>query len=170
MTKPKLVFRQLTDEDVEAFKEIRLEALQAHPEAFLGSYDQEFKKPSSFFRDSIYGDKVIGCFNQATGRLLGIAGFYVITPTGKRAHTAKIWGFYVRREYRGRGFAKKLFVKLLDEIEKVAEKALLKVYARNHRAIRLYKSLGFTKYGFEARSLKIGDRYYDDVLMVKFLD
>ena len=76
----------------------------------------------------------------------------------------------MRNEYRGRGFARKLFSALLDEIEKVAEKALLKVYARNHKAIRLYKALGFSKYGFEARSLKVGDRYYDDVLMVKFFD
>ena len=30
MTKPKLVFRQLVDEDVEAFRDIRLEALQKY--------------------------------------------------------------------------------------------------------------------------------------------
>ena len=170
MTKSKLEFRQLTDEDVEAFKDIRLEALQKHPEFFLGSYEEEVNKPNSFFRDSIYSDCVIGGFNKATGRLLGIVGFYVITPRGKRAHSTKIWGFYVRQGYRGRGFAKKMFNVLLDEIGKVAEKALLKVHARNRRAIRLFQSLGFVKYGFEARSLKIGDEYHDGVLMVKFLD
>jgi len=172
VTKPKLEFRLLTDKDASKFKEIRLEALQEHPEAFLGSHAVESKKPKQFFLDAVNHDKVMGCFKKETGRLLGIVGYYVITPEkhGKRAHSAKIWGFYIRHEYRGRGFAKKLFSKLLDEAEGNIEKVLLKVNARSRGAIKLYQSLGFSKYGFEARSLKIGDKYYDDVLMVKFLD
>ena len=49
MTKPKLVFRQLTDEDVLEFKEIRLEALEKHPEHFTACYSQESERPMSFF-------------------------------------------------------------------------------------------------------------------------
>jgi ribosomal protein S18 acetylase RimI-like enzyme len=162
----KLQFRALTVDDVQAFREIRLESLQKHPEAFLGSYDVESEKPLEYFIESLSRDVVIGCFKDE--KLLGIAGYYVITPDGKRSHSAKIWGFYIRPEYRGRGFAKKLFNVVLGEAEKVAEKALLKVNHRNKSAIRLYKALGFVEYGLERKSLKIGDKYYDDRLMVKF--
>lgn len=165
-TKKKLSFKKLTAADVQDFKTIRLEALLAHPEAFLGCYEDESQQPDSFFEDSINNDVVIGCYKE--GKLLGVAGYYIITPEGKRAHSAKIWGFYIRPEYRGRGFAKKLFDEVLYEAEKVAEKALLKVNARNRSAIKLYRALGFEQYGLERKSLKIGDKYYDDALMVKF--
>ena len=36
-------------------------------------------------------------------------------------------------------------------------------------AQRLYRALGFESYGLEPRSLKIGNDYVDDVLMVLFL-
>ncbi len=172
MAKSKLEFRLLNDGDVEQYKDIRLEALREHPEAFLGSYEVEGQKPNQFFLDAVHTDKVMGCFSKTSGRLLGIVGFYVITPEpqGKRRHSGKIWGFYIRPEYRGRGFAKKLLRLLLEEAELHVEKVLLKVNARSRGAIKLYQSLGFVKYGFEARSLKIGDTYYNDVLMVKFLD
>ena len=165
--KKKLSFRQLTEDDVQDFREIRLEALKKHPESFLGSYDEERKEPLEFFLQHLRTDKVVGCFKEE--KLLGIVGYYIITPKGKRAHSAKIWGFYIRPDYRGRGFAKKLFTVLLEETERVAEKVLLKVHLRNKSAIRLYRSLGFHEYGLERKSLKIDGRYYDDLLMVKFL-
>lgn len=162
----KLKFRVLTEEDVHTFREIRLEAIKKHPEAFLGAYKVESQEPIEFFLQHLRTDKVVGCFKE--DKLLGIVGYYIITPEGKRAHSAKIWGFYIRPDYRGRGFAKKLFRELLDEAEKVAEKVLLKVYAKNKSAIKLYRSLGFQEYGLEKKSLKIDGKYYDDLLMVKF--
>lgn len=169
MSKKSLEIRLLDDGDLKSFREIRLEALKLHPESFLGDYEVEKQKSDTFFLRKMHRDKIVGCFHTKTGKLLGIVGYFVITPEGKRAHSAKIWGFYIRPDYRGRGFAKKMMEVLLDEIEQVAEKALLKVNARNHGVVRLYKKLGFVKYGFEARSLKIDGKYYDDFLMVKYL-
>ena len=140
--------------------------MELHPEAFLGCHEHESTKPDSFFKGLINHDVVMGCFNG--DKLLGIVGYYIVTPEGKRQHSAKIWGFYIRPEYRGRGFARKLFDRVLDEAEKVSEKALLKVNAKNRSAVKLYRALGFEEYGLERNSLKIGDTYYDDRLMVKF--
>ena len=165
-TEKKLKFRVLTQDDVHIFREIRLEALKAHPEAFLGDYEVECKEPLEFFIQHINTDKVIGCFKD--DKLLGIVGYYIVTPEGKRSHSAKLWGFYIRPEYRGRGFAKQLFKRALEEAEKISEKVLLKVYRKNKSAIKLYKTLGFEEYGMERKSLKIGKTYYDDLLMAKF--
>jgi RimJ/RimL family protein N-acetyltransferase len=42
----------------------------------------------------------------------------------------------------------------------------LTVVASNVAARRLYSAAGFEEYGLERRALKVGDEYYDEVLMV----
>jgi len=46
----------------------------------------------------------------------------------------------------------------------------LTVVSENEAARRLYNALGFVEYGCERRALKQDGRYYDEVLMVNFLD
>jgi RimJ/RimL family protein N-acetyltransferase len=46
----------------------------------------------------------------------------------------------------------------------------LTVVSENEAARRLYEAMGFVAYGHEKRALKHDGRYYDEVLMVKFLD
>ena len=46
----------------------------------------------------------------------------------------------------------------------------LTVVSENEAARRLYRAMGFVEYGYEKRALKQDGRYYDEVLMVKFLD
>jgi RimJ/RimL family protein N-acetyltransferase len=46
----------------------------------------------------------------------------------------------------------------------------LSVVNDNKAACRLYGAMGFVAYGYEKRALKQDGRYYDELLMVKFLD
>jgi RimJ/RimL family protein N-acetyltransferase len=46
----------------------------------------------------------------------------------------------------------------------------LAVVSENEAALRLYEAVGFVEYGYEKRALKQDGRYFDEVLMVKFLD
>jgi RimJ/RimL family protein N-acetyltransferase len=46
----------------------------------------------------------------------------------------------------------------------------LTVVSENEVARRLYGAMGFVEYGYEKRALKQDGRYYDEVLMAKFLD
>jgi RimJ/RimL family protein N-acetyltransferase len=45
----------------------------------------------------------------------------------------------------------------------------LTVVAGNETARRLYAGLGFEEYGLEKKALKLGDRYFDEILMAKDL-
>ena len=169
MTKPKLIFRQLTGEDVLAFKDIRLEALKKHPEHFTACYTQESKRPVSFFSKMLERNTFIACLRD--GKILGICGVLPAHESPKKAHTAKISGFYIRPEYRGRGFARKLMDKALDAIEEKYDKVMLDVNARNRGAVKLYKKMGFVNMGFEPRCFKLADgTYVDTIHMFKFLD
>jgi hypothetical protein len=50
----------------------------------------------------------------------------------------------------------------------VVEQVQLLVVTDNERARRLYVSEGFVIYGLERRALKLGERYLDEYLMVRF--
>ncbi|WP_430702177.1 GNAT family N-acetyltransferase [Mesorhizobium captivum] len=63
------------------------------------------------------------------------------------------------------GLAGALVERLLSEARGVVEEVHLKVVTSNNAAVRLYTRLGFKEYGLEQRALKVGDRYYDEVLM-----
>jgi RimJ/RimL family protein N-acetyltransferase len=46
----------------------------------------------------------------------------------------------------------------------------LKAFTYNERALELYRKLGFVEVGRIPRANKEGNEYFDDVLMVKFLE
>ena len=59
---------------------------------------------------------------------------------------------------------------MLDHARGRVEMVQLTVVSENEAARRLYRAMGFVEYGYEKRALKQDGRYYDEVLMVKFLD
>ncbi len=169
MTKPKLEFRELTGEDVLKFRDVRLEALKIHPEHFTPCYSQESKRPVSFFSKLLENHTFIACLRDE--KILGVCGILPAHESPKKSHTVRISGFYIRPDYRGRGFAGKLMEHALDAIGEEYDKVMLDVNARNRGAVKLYKKMGFVNMGFEPRCLKLADGSYMDMLhMFKFLD
>jgi len=77
---------------------------------------------------------------------------------------------YVRSAARKSGLGKILVAAVLDHARGRVEMVQLTVVSENEAARRLYEAMGFVGYGFEKRALKHDGRYYDEVLMVKFLD
>lgn len=122
-----------------------------------------------FFRALDAENFIVGLFEH--GELAGMAGFYRQKHT-KFRHKGAIWGVYVRPESRGKGAAKAMLIELIRCAKKIPglEQILLVVAATQDKARKLYESLGFRKYGMEPRSLKIGDEYVDDELMVLYLE
>jgi RimJ/RimL family protein N-acetyltransferase len=158
--------RPLAPDDPELYREIRLEALRLHPEAFGASFEEEAARPLGFFEQRLTTNVIFGgYFGDA---LMGMAGFMPETGA-KRAHKAHLWGMYVRQPARGTGLARLLVDAVLDHAAGRAELIQLSVIRDNIGAQRLYAAAGFTPYGLEARALKVNGRYLDDVLMVKML-
>jgi len=100
---------------------------------------------------------------------MGIAGFAAQEGT-KHAHKGLLWAMYVRSAARKSGLGKILVAAVLDHARGRVEMVQLTVVSENEAARRLYEAMGFVEYGFEKRALKHDGRYYDEVLMVKFLD
>ena len=158
--------RRLTNADVDDYRAIRLEALRGDPIAFGSTYEAEVERPRSHFEQRLAATAVFAAYADA--RIVGMAGF--MREGGlKDRHKGFLWGMYVGPEARGLGVGRTLVQAVLDHATEVVEQIILAVTQGNEAAIALYESLGFTVYGVEPRALKSGDRYWDDVLMVKFL-
>jgi ribosomal protein S18 acetylase RimI-like enzyme len=152
--------------DAALYRDIRLEALRANPEAFGSTFEIENALSLSWFFDRLGTSTVFGAFSN-TG-LVGIAGFE-IQQGKKRAHKGELWGMYVRPDARGTGIGRRLVEAVLDLARQRVELIQLAVVQDNEQARRLYASLGFLEYGLEKHALKQDGRYYDDVLMAKDL-
>jgi RimJ/RimL family protein N-acetyltransferase len=148
--------------DAALYRDIRLEALRANPEAFGSTFEIENALSLSWFFDRLGTSTVFGAFSN-TG-LVGIAGFE-IQQGQKRAHKGELWG----PDARGTGIGRRLVEAVLDLARQRVELIQLAVVQDNEQARRLYASLGFLEYGLEKNALKQDGRYYDDVLMAKDL-
>ena len=100
-------------------------------------------------------------------RLAGIAGCHRERAV-KQRHVAYLWGVYVAAEHRRIG----LGPRLIDAVVARArtwpglEALWLDVTTTNAVARTLYASCGFVGAAIKPSSLKLGDRYYDEELMV----
>jgi RimJ/RimL family protein N-acetyltransferase len=159
--------RRLEISDAALFRDIRLEALQKNPEAFGSTFEKESQQPLSWFEARLGAADIFGAF--VDGTLAGMAG-YSARENSKQAHKGLLWTMYVRAAARSTGLGRKLVAAVLDHARGRVEMVQLTVVSENESAHRLYRAMGFVEYGYEKKALKYSGRYYDEILMVNFLD
>jgi ribosomal protein S18 acetylase RimI-like enzyme len=159
----------LTEEDLDALWSIRLQALQANPEAFGSTYEETLQRGKESFRQRLKQPRTetffLGAFDE--GSLVGIVGYF--RESGQKGqHKGYIISMYVASEQRGRGIGKALLVDAIAQARTIAglEQLLLAVVTTNTTARQLYRSLGFGVYGLEPHALKQDGQYWDEELMI----
>ena len=163
--------RRLVPADGHAFQELRLAALQATPEAFASSFDEEKNTPLSIIAGRLGPSDTSAVFAaEAEARLVGLIGIYRENAI-KARHKANIWGMFVHLEHRKRGIGTALvrealaFARTLPGLRQVR----LSVNASNLPALALYQAHGFHSYGTEPKSLVVNGAVHDEIHMVLFL-
>jgi RimJ/RimL family protein N-acetyltransferase len=163
------LIRELTPADAVAFRALRVRAVREHPEAF-GRTPEEVDAveviAERFRRDAGSDlDFVLGAVEGET--LVGMVGCHRENAV-KHRHVAYIWGVYVAPEHRRTGLGRRLFIATIDRARTWPdlEALWLDVTTANEGARALYASCGFRTAGTKPRSLKVGDRYYDEELMI----
>jgi RimJ/RimL family protein N-acetyltransferase len=165
------MIRRLVAGDADAFRRVRLDALRLHPEAFGSAYEDEAALDRTQFveRLSASGFTRFGAFDEE-GRLVGLAGLRM-DPGAKQRHKAHLFSMYVDASHRGSGLARQLVETVITAARGAGAVVLhLTVTVGNVPAQRLYRRLGFTTYGTERRSLRVGGRFHDEELMALDLD
>ena len=160
--------RQLSVEDAAAYRELRLESLQRHPEAFASTYESAVQRPDGHWVDLLGALTFFGAF-AGDGKPVGLVAFDQ-SDGDKDRHRGWLLQLYVRAEMRGTGCAHALVETVLEHASGKVLQVHLGVWSENAPAIRLYEKTGFVTYGNDPRAFYTNGRFIDDLLMVRFLD
>jgi len=155
----------LTAADAQAFRSLRLAALQGHPEAFGASYADEAARSLAAFAERVVPappSRVYGAFLERD--LVGMAGFLAATSI-KTRHRGTLWGVHVAQEQRGRGIARRLVESVIAHAGHHVLVLQARVVTSNTVARTLYERLGFRSYGVEAKALCVDGVFYDEALL-----
>ncbi len=144
------------------YRALRLEALRTEPTAFSSSYGEELRLTQPTWRGRMHN--VIFALDGRTP--IGIITL-VFGSGRKTCHTAKIYGFYVRGDYRSKGIGALLVRRALGEARAHGgiAKVGLAVNPLQRPAARLYKREGFTVIGRMRKGVRTGDRSIDELIM-----
>ena len=161
------MIRPVTLADVDAYRQLRLDALQNHPTAFGQDYAEASSRPRSYWEEALtINDEEKAIFLAEHDRqLVGMIGLHR-RLSSKSMHSANIWGVYVSPEWRGKHIAGAL-IRSCREWAKAKGVIVVKlgVLANNQSAIRCYERCGFKAYGVEPKGLLFENVYYDGLLM-----
>jgi ribosomal protein S18 acetylase RimI-like enzyme len=162
-----VLIRQAEPIDAAVLREIRLEALQNHPEVFGSDVDSEMDRPLTFWEemlaDLIHNAVFVAEFKA---NLIGMTGIFIHDRI-KLRHTGNIWGVYVQPGWRGLGIADQLIQSSLNWAkEKGLQQVKLAVITSNPSAIHLYERCGFREYGIDPNVIQWQGVGYDEILMV----
>ncbi|MCK1995542.1 GNAT family N-acetyltransferase [Peribacillus muralis] len=156
--------------DAEAVLDIH-HAVISEGEYFIAVSD-EFNKTQQQQREWMQGllenDRETIIVAEVNGEVIGWVSFH--SEKRKRMSHKGSFGIMIKEGYREMGVGKKLLQALLDwaEANPLIEKVSLGVFSTNHRAISLYKRMGFIEEGRKIQEFKLNDHeYVDDVLMYK---
>jgi RimJ/RimL family protein N-acetyltransferase len=150
-------------EDLEEDSELGLVAPFKRP-----GIDEEAEWFSSLYSQILNGNAVASVA-EVDGKVVGMCDVHRIRPGTELQHTGLL-GIAIRKEFRGKGIGEQLMRETLGRCRGKFEIIILDVFVTNKRAISLYRKIGFREFGILPRSVKRGDRYFDEMKMYYPLD
>jgi RimJ/RimL family protein N-acetyltransferase len=166
-----VLIRPTRTKDAAAHRALRLEGLQAHPEAFGAEYATSAARPIEYWQERMHsgagGEQGITYVADAAGELIGMTAL-VRNDGAKMQHAGSIFSVYTRTDWRGTGVADALIEACVAYARELGLRLVrLGVVTTNASAIRLYQRCGFTVYGVEPETIQYDGVYYDELLMVR---
>ncbi|MCY0888734.1 MAG: GNAT family N-acetyltransferase, partial [Alicyclobacillaceae bacterium] len=160
--------------DASAYRDLRLQALSTHPEAFLTTYDDYLSRPLELVTNQLTPDDhhfTVGAFvGDASDQLVGTVTLVRERAT-KARHIANVIAMFVSPHVQRQGIGRKLLADLIQRTRQLdgVEQLRLSVVKDNDAARALYQAVGFHVYGVEPNAMKTANRSWDEVHMVLLL-
>ncbi|MGE7184201.1 N-acetyltransferase family protein [Peribacillus sp. NPDC006672] len=159
-------------EDAEAVLDVHNSVI-SEGEYFIAvseEFDKTLEQQRDWIRRLLENERETIIVAEMNGEVIGWIVFQ--TENRKRMSHKGSFGVMIRKNFRGMGIGKELIGALLEwaEANPFIEKVSLGVFSTNHRAISLYKSLGFTEEGRKIKEFKMSEHeYVDDIIMYKLV-
>ncbi len=158
------MIKKLDKNNWQELKKIRLEALKKSPESFLSSFEEENKITDNIWIEKLENSSQFGYF--INDEIVGLAGL-LIEKVAKISHVGTLFSMYVKDDLRGDGIGLALVSFIKDYAKQNNVKHLyLGCNAQNFGAVNLYKKCGFKIYGTRPDYTRIGNKFYDDLIMM----
>lgn len=166
-----ITIRAAVPDDAALLRELRIEALATHPQAFGSDVASAQARSVEWWVESIrnYAPENTGAIQVASweNQLIGMVGI-VRETRPKTRHNGTMWGVFVKADWRGLRVADALVNACLTWAQTHGLLAVrLSVITTNTSAIRCYVRCGFSVYGVDPKVLFYDSVYYDELLMVK---
>lgn len=161
------MIRQAAASDAGALRALRLEALQAAPEAFGSAYEMELVQPPEHWPNRLAQTTRNAYFvAEQAGALVGMCGVYREEGV-KLRHTAHVVSVYVQPSARGQRYSGQLVNAALGwaRAQPGVVQAQLAVVTSNAPAINTYMRCGFRVYGVAPKQLFVNGVFHDELLM-----
>lgn len=154
------LIRRLDVTDAPSYAALRLRALRDHPTAFTSSVEEEDGKPLLVAQLRLNPASAASFWGAFKGDdLVGLVGLDRETRL-KNRHKATVITMHVADDMAGQGIGRALMEALVAHARTSGLGLLvLTVTEGNIRAIRLYESLGFVRFGLEPRAIQVGQQY-----------
>lgn len=158
--------KKLSDERWKDYRDLRLESLKSDPIAFGSSYEEEITLSEMEWKKRIKNTLFALLKNKPIGMIV-----YVFESKLKTKHVANIFGVYVKKEYRGQDVGNKLIESAISSIKKNKKiiKIKITVNPKQKAAMNLYKKYGFKTIGILKKELYIHGKFYDELIMEKYV-
>ncbi len=161
--KGRATLRRLLADDAAIWRDLRLEALSLHPEAYGSSHDDWAGQPLRAFADRLSAGRVLGAFRDGL-----LVGSTALDPDPETSETGLLTAVYVNAAYRGEGIARDLLCAAEVQAKDAGMTGLaLCVASSNQPALRFYRAAGFRPAGQGPRALARNGQLLDLIHMVR---
>jgi len=170
-SKGPVTIRPAAPHDAALLRDLRLEALAGHPEAFASDPASAATEGIDVWAERIarYASRAEGviCVATTQDRFIGMMGL-ICGNRPKTRHGGTIYGAYVTADWRGVHVAEGL-VNACMAWAQMHGVAIVKlaVVTSNAPAIRCYSRCGFTVYGVDPKVICYNGAFHDELLMVR---
>lgn len=141
------------------------EQIYLHTDTFM--LTPEWRKAFERSVDNIAGYLLLVV--QAEGQIVGHLRLFAEWYGNRGRHVGDI-GIVLLPEWRGHHIGTTMLHYAVDWAKQVRfEKLTATVIATNERALNLFRNFEFVQEGYRSQQLKIGQEYYDEILLGRFL-
>jgi len=154
-----VVVQEITANEWQRLRSIRLKSLEESPHAFGGTFEIESAEDEISWRSKFEKlDFLIASVDGVDGAVLSVE-----VLDGDFGATCWIGGCWSDPQFRGKGLMRALFT-FIDEQEKDWKVQGLGVWTDNFSAIAAYEKLGFVKMGDDTASTRQPGKFYQRMI------